>query len=509
MESLQELVKLVTQKRIKKIELFDESSRNKSSNYFKLFEGIHSSRYQTDEEAAADIYQCSASEKKYLILKTRLKQKLLNTLFFLDVEPSESISEHDALGYEMRKSMFQAQVLLINGMHEVGVMLLEKLLRRVQELKISEVEWETAEMLRQHYAEQGKYKTFLQYKQIAEDAKSRTLSEKEMQTLYEDLNIHHKRLRHQKTKLMEYAKNIHTKAEVILDKHDTKLLKYYYLKIKNLFHVIHDEHNEALRTIEEQMDYLGTYPTFKTKHQLEFLTLNKGQIFLHQKDFQEGEDFSKKQQHIEEGTNTWFTFQENRFLLAMHSSQFLKAGELFQQALGQNTFRLLPEKSKQRWFHFQAYLHYIYKSDKMKELRTLTQNSKIPFKLGEYFNILPKYSKANAGINTSILTAQVLFLLERLDVDESVRRIEMLQNYTRHYPKKDGHYRREIFIKMLKELYQQDFRFFQTNQNTEKDFLELQEVPMDYRGSNQFIEILPYEMIWQRILEKMKQYRYG
>ena len=82
MDALNELIKLVTKKRVKKVELFDENSRNKSSNYFKLFDGIHTRRYQSDTDAAQDIYQCDPSEKKYLILKTRLKQKLLNTLFF-------------------------------------------------------------------------------------------------------------------------------------------------------------------------------------------------------------------------------------------------------------------------------------------------------------------------------------------------------------------------------------------------------------------------------------------
>ena len=105
MESISELIKLVTQKRVKKIELFDETSRNKSSNYFKLFDGIHSETYDSDEEAASDIYNCLPSEKKYLILKTRLKQKLLNTLFFVEHDKNET-SVQKQMELEAKKSVF-------------------------------------------------------------------------------------------------------------------------------------------------------------------------------------------------------------------------------------------------------------------------------------------------------------------------------------------------------------------------------------------------------------------
>src|SRR4028118_1142287 len=106
MDSLSELIRLVTKKRIKKVELFDESSRNKSSNYFKLFEGIHSGHYRSDQDAAKDIYDCDPSEKKYLILKTRLKQKLLNTLFFLDFEDDENVPAYKNALYDCNKTLY-------------------------------------------------------------------------------------------------------------------------------------------------------------------------------------------------------------------------------------------------------------------------------------------------------------------------------------------------------------------------------------------------------------------
>ncbi|MGB3617499.1 MAG: hypothetical protein WBA12_05225, partial [Catalinimonas sp.] len=99
MNNLRQIIDLVTHKRIKKVELFDESSRNKSSNYYRLFEGIRSRRYQSDDDAAADLYDCAPTEKKYLILKTRLKQKLLNTLFFLDFRDPD-VAEYKTVAYE-------------------------------------------------------------------------------------------------------------------------------------------------------------------------------------------------------------------------------------------------------------------------------------------------------------------------------------------------------------------------------------------------------------------------
>jgi len=49
-----------------------------------LFDNIGKGNYCSDEEAAADLYGQATPGKSYAMLKTRLYDKLLNHLFFLD-----------------------------------------------------------------------------------------------------------------------------------------------------------------------------------------------------------------------------------------------------------------------------------------------------------------------------------------------------------------------------------------------------------------------------------------
>lgn len=79
------MVGLVTKQRLNNIELIDERLPDGKENlYLKLFKGIADGVFNSDEEAALQLYQTSAKNKKYLMLKSRLKERLINTLFFLN-----------------------------------------------------------------------------------------------------------------------------------------------------------------------------------------------------------------------------------------------------------------------------------------------------------------------------------------------------------------------------------------------------------------------------------------
>ncbi|MBP9881390.1 MAG: hypothetical protein KBF44_14850, partial [Chitinophagales bacterium] len=85
MKNLIEISKVVTKKRISKIEIFDKSLLNrKESKFNEFYEGLVNDKFNTDEEAAAILYNTSPLDDKYRQLKSRFSKRLLNTLFFLD-----------------------------------------------------------------------------------------------------------------------------------------------------------------------------------------------------------------------------------------------------------------------------------------------------------------------------------------------------------------------------------------------------------------------------------------
>jgi hypothetical protein len=55
----------------------------------------------------------------------------------------------------------------------------------------------------------------------------------------------------------------------------------------------------------------------------------------------------------------------------------------------------------------------------------------------------------------------------------------------------------------------EDFRFYQTRKDSEKIYEEMISVHMEYHGGNRALEVMPYEVMWNIILDRLKTYKYG
>ncbi|MES2734629.1 MAG: hypothetical protein V4714_22970 [Bacteroidota bacterium] len=510
MDALNELIRLVTKKRVKKVELFDENSRNKSSNYFKLFDGIHTRKYQSDTDAASDIYQCDASEKKYLILKTRLKQKLLNTLFFLDFEDDENVPAYKNALYECNKTLYCAKVLLMNGSKRIAIPSVEKTLRKAEEFHLTDIELECARILRAYYSSSNQYKEFTQYRDLAEKIEHRLEAENLSEKYYQEIVATYAKSKANKSKVKKLASSYLKLLAEEVGKHESTKLIMNNFRIKTLFHQFSDDYYAAIGVTEEMEEYVAKAPQFHPKSRPEELSIQKMNFYVHLKDFTLGSlQAQKSLAFIKTGTSNWFTFQEYHLLLAMHTGEYLVASEIFQRVIEQSTFRSLSEAKKERWKTFQAYLHYIYKTKKIRDIRGIIQNAKTGFKLNDYLQEIPAFDKHRRGLNIAILTIQILFHLEKLEVEPVNQRVKAIKKYCRRYPKKDINFRSECFISLLSNMAEEEFRFYHTRKSSEKAYDEMVSVTMEYHGGNRALEVLPYEVMWETVLDKLKSYKYG
>lgn len=509
MESLSELIRLVTKKRVKKVELFDENSRNKSSNYFKLFDGIHSAKYHSDADASKDIYACDPSEKKYLILKTRLKQKLLNTLFFLDFD-DENVPEYKSALYDCNKSLYCAKVLLMNGSRKIAIPAVEKTLRRAQEFHLSDIELECAKILRSHYSTSNQYKEFLHYRDVAEQIDQRLHAENLSDRYYQELIALYAKSKANRTKVRKLADKYHKALHEDFKKFNSTKLSLNYFRIKTMYHQFSDDYRAAIEVTEQAEAYVKQAPKFHPISRVEELAIQKMNFYLHLKDFESSETYAKKSlAFFEEGSANWYTFQEYYLLLAMHTGQYLKAAEVFQQVVEQSSFRLLSDVKKERWKIFQAYLHYVYKTQKIREIRPVIQNAKTNFRLNEFLEERPAFAKEKRGLNIATLTVQILFYLEKFETEKLDACVAAIAKYARRYPKKDINFRSESFINLLGNMSKEGYKFYQTRKVSEKLYDEITSVHIEYHGGNRALEVLPYEVMWNIVLEKLKTYKYG
>src|SRR4029453_14163176 len=86
----------------------------KENLYLKLYKGISDGTFETDEQAAAALYQTGPDNKKNFIVKKRLKERLINTLFFLNHHKIQDSAYQRAV-YQCNRNYFCAKILLTHG----------------------------------------------------------------------------------------------------------------------------------------------------------------------------------------------------------------------------------------------------------------------------------------------------------------------------------------------------------------------------------------------------------
>ncbi len=160
---------------------------------------------------------------------------------------------------------------------------------------------------------------------------------------------------------------------------------------------------------------------------------------------------------------------------------------------------LILDRHIEYWHILEAYVNVLLLAGKItpaEDWPTLPR-----FKINKFVNDVPAYSKNKKGMNTQILITQILFLLVQKDYDEVTDRIEALANYCKRYLREDENLRNNCFFKLLSIASLSSFYRLPAAQKGQKT-LERMQNAKEY-ASNKDAEIVPYEHLWEIILEQL------
>src|SRR5436190_961727 len=138
MEELKDLVSVAFSKRIGKIEIINSESVDKKSAYFRLADGILKGKFKSDNDAANELVGKSDESSAYKMLKKRLKERLYNTLLFLqplDANPNS----YNFQVYECYKLMVLAKLLMLLGFNKTASKIMTKLMTKAKHIELFEV----------------------------------------------------------------------------------------------------------------------------------------------------------------------------------------------------------------------------------------------------------------------------------------------------------------------------------------------------------------------------------
>jgi hypothetical protein len=496
MKEIRQLVRIIRKKGQRSIQLVNQNFRkHETSKDNLLYEGITNNKFLNDESAAREVFGTDPGNRNYRNAKGKLKNKLFNHLYFLDYD-KESYTMYQKAEYEALHLLHQCNILIREGASDITVRMLPQLIKTAKSFELTAITIEALTLLRNEYAKIGKltpfkevddelrkYRKFHETKQKCEDA------------YFENLVLINKsvsaqnRIIHRIPKVIEMIRG---EAK----KFNSQSLNILAAKLEITYNDIRWNFKENIKLCTElEKKYLNR-PNNEIEVDLNqnAIIFSKLQAFLNLKDVKGGKAYaSQKMDALKAGSKTWFKFNEYYFLLLMKGEKYQEANNLFRIVRTNKNYNALSESEKNRWHIYRAYLIFFNDS---KILRW-------GFNLEEFLGSPPCYEKDYNGYNVATLAIQFLFLIKEGNTTAISTCVEEIVKYKSAHLDKRHNYRSSIFIRLLEIVIDKEFDYEQIKEKGDTYYKKLVKTPIP-SDLAQDTEILPYEVVWDHILDIIK-----
>jgi len=498
MEKLVELVNLVNKNKVKGIRIIDH--RNTEDRLYRFYEQLTKNEFKSDDEAAKFFFSSNASDYKYRRLKNRLKERLYNTLFFIDVN-SPKFNDHQRAFYNCQKNLMTIRLLLARYGRNSAIELARKTLRYSEKYELSEITASLYETLRSHYAthttDRLKYerakKYCLKYTEIVE-------FEKLAERYYDDISIDIDERKASRDiierKSKKYLKHLNDMS--------TKIRSYRFNLIRFFLALqqtrVTNDYHERIKVCDSALAFFAK-KSFVSNQFLGAFEYNKLLSFIQLAQYDHARTAAKKCLSLfEMDTIRWFNTQEYLYILYTHLRKYESAYSVFREVTRSKYFKFQFQQKDEIWRIKEAFLFLAYKLGKLQ----LSPNTALArFKVHKFLNEVPIFSSRKRSSNIPILIVQIIVLIVQKRYDELTHRIEAIEKYSSRYLRKDNNFRSNCFIKMLVQIPKHRFHQKAVIRNSKKYIAKLKSMPLQIADQSFQVEVIPYEHLWDYVLESL------
>lgn len=496
MEDLLILTNLINKQTSKNIELIN-SNFKKSQKQYLLYENILDGKIKNDIDGSKILFEGDPKNPAYIKLKYRLKQRLLNTLFFIDLNKAKH-SDYNKAKIESFKDWATINLLLNRSARAPAIKICHTLLNLSVRYEFTDLQILICRILTKHYGFIDINKTkFLKYEKLMFERLEIYYAELKSESYYNQVShLHFENRRHNKIDsiLQEYTSIL----KELKDKFGSFTINYNYYQLEYYKYFTSKDYNTAKQICADALDYFkktkanSGIAEYLFRKNLHSCLLQLGELNAAKKLIQLNIKTAKQ------GGHNWFGEWHHYFIWAATSNN---KGEMLKAV---STVLSNPQTKKTKlvlelWKVKEAYIQILLSNN---IITNKTSKYKLKsFSLGKFLNEVPNYSKDKKGLNISILIAHLLFLLTRKKYDAMLLRIDSLRQYSHRYLRNDHTFRSNCFIKMLCKIPDANYHPIALKRHTKKLYEKLSTTTYSYSDNPAEIEVIPYENLWEIVLE--------
>jgi hypothetical protein len=495
MEELNNLARIVTDRRQKILPLLDFNVRGSSNKEMALVQLLMEEQTRSQQQIVKELYGKVDTNSKtaFRKLKSRVQQKLLNHLFFLDEsDPRHALSRR----YEQQclSLYYQVSTLFGEGEYYNAERLARKALRLAETMEFTQYAVMFGQLLRSMYADMQQPAKFRRNNQKLKINQQRLAIEEEAakifwelkstlaytvrsrRTILEKIDAHIKQLE----ELHKTAKTFNTfiflyRTQLMLEElvgNYEEIIRLTTITAKKL-----EQGKINRKRFDKQFNnYMSVYAHLRSRQAKEGLKL--------------AEEYEKEFHYA---SNNWLYFLETYMLLALHAGQYGQAQELLHKARKSVYFAKQRHAAQERWDLYEVYLQFV--RPEASPLRVRNFNL--------FIQTVPTHSRDKQGYNIAVLILQFLHYLKQRDIEGLLTRLEGLRKYQQRHLRGAGTLRSQLLFRMLALTVKCNFDPAQSEQQAAPLLEQLQAAPPPGEAFSE-IEILPYEDLWKITLDILR-----
>ena len=457
-----------------------------------LYELITNGKAKNDKEAAKIIYNSTKADKKYLMLKRNLVQKLSDLVYLQSYQETDD-ENYMTIHFQVEKELLIAEKLLLQNVYHNPTKIISKVEQTAEKYFFIDIQVMAARKFRSVFSLKGYPKETEEYDEKVKELVKYQNYYNASRGMWEKIYSKTKFTVAKTDSLINECREYIQKIEPWLKKYNSPFIKIFLYKIKIVYYHQQNEHEKIWYTMQDLIDLIAEYPFIDNKAlQLE---LN----YYMARYYRDSMQIEQAERHISACLNlsdyrafNKFLIQELNFDIAIKNEKYTEAFAILNEVKSVSQYQFLNPFDQSAWTLREGFLF----------IALVTQNeteliSKLPIlgqekALSNFLVATKKSTKGKYGYNIMLLMIRVLLfkIFEQQEIDNEGNNLLI---YYHRYLKEINSQRTVAFFRHLGKSAAQGFDIVEMEERKTKFHKRLQEINCPYYDA---YEIIPYERFW-------------
>ncbi|NET33761.1 MAG: hypothetical protein F6K19_17355 [Cyanothece sp. SIO1E1] len=446
-----------------------------------LFELSKSGEISSLEEGVVHFYPDNKiGQDNFNRLKRKLRGRLINTIFSTDINQKGYWERY----FEAYKMKMVSELLRLRGKAHSSEKLAKEVLQVAIKYDYIKLVADVSRQLSYHYSVNAANRK--EYERIIAIHQQYAQLDRWEDLAYDRYHYLAMELRLAKTAsstLIQKAHKYVKELDELSDQIQSVNFQHMRYNVALLLHQLENDPNQIITTCQLAIQFFEGLPFTPPSRAIRSFYFKAIPAFLWAADYPQAQSTIQKiKPLVKAGGHNWVGIHQYETILGFH----LGDPGLVRSAMGAIRRSRLHRLIKEEFTIYEAYLAFL--------------EDQQDYKLGKFLNQTIQFSADKKGMNINIRILQILIYLLRSDFDKIIDARKALEDYAYRYLKDDMTTRRsQLFFLLLFQLVRHSFDWSATKAYTQELLAELKTTPRHLSTID--IEVVPYEMLWEKVGE--------